>query len=659
VAETIPLGAQTIDFYGPVDLDLVLDNNQAPDALPDPNLVFTVRGVIGDHPDTDVITFPTGSDTDIFKVTLLAGQIVRLGAMQGAARFVGRTLLNSAGEVQFGNTADSLLLPVNPLEVTDDTSPSDFLIKTTGVYFIVLSNADFIPDDIGPGLVPQIPAGDSNTGSYSFTLQVFDDRNSGFAAGTDAGNGDNIVNAPPIITFAGNDGIFGTGDDRTSIPIGEFTFFLDPGPDGAKGTNDDVVSGSNAQGIVSTRTGRTQLTTTIDSAIGPRGHSGFPEEVTSDVDVYHLNNGQPIAAGKKITVKIRLAEIGANLGGFSQLTFSDFTSSVQFGIFDVTDATAIDDGKLVASPTDFKPAAGTPNTVIAQRGDISYGYDENGDFYLTFVTPGKLGGTGGEAARYAVYLQGAFNTDYQIVVSQSDTPQTFALPHSRQNVFLETRGGVLDWLEAGGLSTKLLPFSGSVLGFTGTINSQPIDQYILSNLVSTLQGIANASGLAITFSTNVNDFEFQPFSTVFLSAGSDPTTAVGTGNFGYSEHSDAFNADLNDEAVVFAPSLATLGYTPSQTDVDTFVQSLAAAVGRRMGELMGLRITDDSAFGDNPVDIMSANSVFNVPDTSSGATYAYIAQDRALSGRFDSVVNTDFFLGQQNAFELLSKFLAP
>jgi hypothetical protein len=312
--------------------------------------------------------------------------------------------------------------------------------------------------------------------------------------------------------------------------------------------------------------------------------------------------------------------------------------------------------KLVFSPTDFKAVSGTPG-VLAQRGQTSYGYDANGDFFITFITPGRLGGTPGEAAKYAIYLQGAFNTDYQIEVRQSDTPQAFTIDHGKQNIFIETHGGTVDWLQAGGLSSRLLPFSGSVLGFTGTINSQPIDDYILTNLVSTLQGIANAQGLNIVFSTDPSAFELQPFSTIFVTSSSDPKTVAGTGNFGYSEHSDPFNANQNDQGVVFMPSIAPLGYTPSQSDVDLFVQSLAAAVGRRAGELMGLRITGNSGFADNPVDIMSANSVSNTPQL--GSSYAYVNASRPLSDPFDSIVNSDFFLGQENPFALLTKFLAP
>lgn len=651
--------AVRVDMYDPVDVDVVLDGNLAPDTLPDINTTFVIRGTIGDHPDTDVSVFRTAGDTDIYRITLKAGQILRLGQMQGPARFAGRVLLNDAGQVQTGDTADALLLPVDPLSLIDDTQAQDFLIRRTGVYYVVVTNADLA--DIGPGVVPNLSPAVANTGAYQFTLQVFDDGDTGFAADTDSGDGDALVNAPPVSVFAGPNGVFQdptdpTYDDRETVTIGDFVFRLDAGPDGIRGTADDVVSGTNGRGITSVRRNGTELTTTIASAIGPVGHAGFPGEVAADVDVFHLNNRQPVAAGRRITVTVRLAELGANLGSFSQLTFSDFTGAVQFAIFDVTDAQDIGDGVLVFSPTDFAPVAGTPGT-LTSRGQVSYGFDDRGDFFITFVTPGKIGGAPGEAARYAIFLQGVFNTDYVIEVAQADLPQNFTIPHGSQNVFIETRGGTVDWLRTGGLSADLAPFRASVLGFTGSIGGMPVNEYILSNLVSRLNAVFAAQGLGVTFSASPAAFEFQPFSTVFLTASSDPKTILGTNNFGYSQRSDPFNADQNDQAVVFLPSLGELGYTPSVADVNRFIDSLTAAVGRRVGELLGLRISADSGPLDDPIDIMSANSVVNTPLV--GNDYGFPGLSRALSGRFDSVVRTDFFLGRQNAFALLEKFLAP
>jgi hypothetical protein len=663
VSETINNSGQIIDMYGPVDLTQVLDNNLTPDGLPDPNVTITVRGVIGDHPDHGITDFRPTADTDIYQITLRAGQILRMGAMQGAGFLTFRGLFNAAGQFQFGATADTYQLPTDPGAPLDLTLPSDFLIKTTGTYFIVVGNFGLLP----AGIVPDATPGLNDTGDYNFALTVFDDGDSGFNAATDSGNGTPVVNAPAVLVFAGPNQVFQNPgdpgfDDLTEVVVGDYTFTLDAGPDGTRGTADDIVSGTNRAGITSTRAG-SNLTSVISSAIGPQGHSGVPGDFASDVDVFILNNGQTIAPGRTITVKIKLADIGADLGSFSRVTGLDFRGDVQFGIFDITGATGIDDGLLLASPNDFKSIAQREG-IISQQGGISYGYDANGDFFFTFLTTGRVGGVATDPAVYAIYLQGVFNTDYTIEVTQNETAPSLPTPQNRQNVFIETRGGTIDWLEAGGITTVLAPYSAAVLGFTGTaFNGQNVGDYILSNLVSTLNGIFAANGLDVVFSTDPGAFEFQPFSTVFLSASTDPITVFNTANFGYSQHSDPFNSDLNDEAAVFLPSFSQLGYTPAQADLDNFVLSLTAAVGRRVGELVGLRIEADVDPLSTPVNIMAANSVFR--ETGQSTTFAYGTTPHALSvgggnpAQGDSVINTNFFLGQQNAFALLDKFLTP
>ncbi len=642
------INGHRIDIYGAADLDVVLDNNRAPDGLPDPNTTYTIRGVIGDHPDQDGINFTDLQDLDVYKITLQAGQILRLGAMQGAGQFTQRILLNAAGDQQGADSADSLQLAVDPLGEVDLTQQDAFLIKTTGTYFIVVGNTNQFAAPV--------------SGAYNFTVQVFDDGDTGFAASTNSGNGEPVVNAPAVIVFAGPNGVFQsptdpTYDDLSSVTIGDYRFTLDPGPDGIRGTADDLVTGDNGNGITSTRTGTNFLTSTINSSIGPAGHAGVPGEVTADADIYHLNNGVPITPGTLITVRIKLADLGADLGSFSQLTNTDFRGEVQFAVFDTTGATGLDDALMVFSPTDFKPRS-QPQKAIAQSGQMSYGYDANGDFYITFIAPDHLGGAPGQAASFALYLQGAFNTDYTIVTTEQEGATLAAIPQAKQNILIETHGGTVNWLEAGGLITKLLPFASSVLGFTGNVGGLPVDQYILTHLQSTLQSIFTATGLNVVVSTNPADFEFQPFTTIFLTQSNDPTTIISSGTFGYSQHSDPLNMDKNDEGVIFLPSFASLGYTPSQADVDAFVLSLTAAVGRRAGEAMGLRITDVAGPGDNPMDIMAGDSVENIPGA--GNSFRFINGSRALSNRWnDAVVDTDFFLGRQNAFALMDKFLTP
>lgn len=646
-------GNVRVDFYGPVDLDVVLDNNRTPDGIPDVNTVFRVQGSLGDHPDHDPSEFQQGGDADVYKITLRAGQILRLGSTTGTALLVQPTLLSAAGIPLFGDSAAALQLPSDLGEITSLTFERNWLIKQTGTYYVVV-DASFGFNAFIPGLVPNIAPVGGIVGDYAFNLEIFDDLDSGFAGDTDSGDGQNLVTAPAPISFAGPDLVFGTTDDLSSIVVGQFSFTLNVGPDGVPNTGDDVVSGTNGRGITSTRTDSNRITTRINSAIGPAGHIGVPgDRIAPDVDIFHLNNGQPLAPNTRFTVTVKLSELGADLGSRRQSTLASFNGAVQLGVFETTTATDVDDALLTFSPTSFISVGGTPNTTISADGPVSYGFDANGDFTFSFITPGRLGFSTPTPASYAIYLQGVFNTDYSLEIVQQGTG---AVPRVRQNIFIETRGGSLSWLEAGGLTTTVDSFTGEALGFTGMINGIAVDQYILTNLVANLTAAYNALGADVVVSTNPAQFEFQPFSTVFLTSSIDPNHFFNDRNYGGTQRSDPFNTDRNDQAAVFVPSFATLGLTPSTADLDRFVQALTSTVGRRVGELMGLRVTADQ-FGGTPRDIMAANSPENLP--AAGNVYRYLNSSRALSGPFSTLDDTQFFLGRQNSFSLLDKILAP
>lgn len=660
--------ARRVDFYGPVNLDVVLDGNAQPDGLPDTNKTVTIRGAIGDHPDNDTNFFRFAGDTDLYAVTLQAGQILRLGGMQGSAQLAPLTLIAPDGSVvqtALGSNF-AISLPAQPPGVTDLTSPSAYLIKTTGRYIIAVDNAGVFDN---PAAVPNLDPIPGAVGDYSFTVEIFDDGDSGFSANTEPGNGRNIVTAPAPIAFAGPDQVFGTADDPTEVIIGAYTFTLNRGPDNQPNTADDVVSGSTADGAFSVRNGDGTTLSTVSAAIGPVGHAGRPTDIYADVDVFHLNNRQAIAPGTKMRLTLRLTDLGGDMGSAQLDTVVDNRGMVQFGLFDTTNSTGLDDAILVFSPTDFSPNGGAPNTIIASDGQTTYGYDSRGDFFIEFIAPSRMGSTFAPAT-FAVYVQGANNTDYSLEVATLGTGQ---IARPGQNFFIETAGGSVDWLQVGGVETPITPFSARVLGFQGTLqNGQDSQVYILSSLVSRLNSLFRGAGFDVTFSTNPSDFEFEPFSTVFLSANTDPITPLfspfqafnitptaqqfnSTEPYGYSQHSDPFNADHEDEAVVFAPSFAMLGLTPSQADVDRFVQSMTAAVARRAGELMGLRISDDNGAVGGAFDPMAADSVENRP--AAGVNYTLGAGTRALSGPFDGVTRTDFLLGRQNNVTLLDKLL--
>lgn len=688
VAETIDATDESgdtvsIDFYNATDLNAVMDDNFFFDGLPDANEVFRLRGFLGDHPDSDVDVFSFSSDVDLYKITLQAGQILRLGEMSGGAQFAARAVLDDQGNplmattrenfsiidffggaspfdelpiAQFASdtlaqrgtvTPEMTRLPNNPLSGDDLTTEDVFHIRQTGVYYLAVTNTDLY----GAGEVANITTVPGGTGTYAFDIEIFDDGDSGFGAPTDAGNGTRVVNAPAAISFAGPDGVFGTGDDASSLKLGSFTFTLDAGADGLIGTGDDIVTGDNGSGITSSLTGGV-MTSVIDSAIGTANFAGVPGNVFSDVDVYHLNAEGLIAPGTNMRVTVRLTDLGADLGSRTQGSLIDFSGNVQFALFDTYNAdNSIDDANLVFAPSDFRPSGQTPG-VIADDGQTSYGYDDRGDFFVEFLTPGRLGADGLEASTYALYLQGAFNTDYQIEIVTSGTGQVV---QSTQNVLLELNGGSIDWLEAGGRVTQLGEYTTSVVGFSGKIDFQDIDDIIIENLVDNLESMFAAAGVAVTVSTNPADFEFQDFSTVFLTRSNDPINFFASQFYGASEHVDVLNADRNDEAVVYVPTMATLGLTPGTPGIEQFSDSLTAAVGRRIGELLGLRAEAPTTGFGGTVNVQASNSVEVFGDDLS---YRFSTVDQTLSNGYDTLNDTIFFMGRQNATSLLDRILA-
>jgi hypothetical protein len=668
-------GNRRVDFYGPANLDIVLDNNRTPDGLVDPNRTVTISGVIGDHPDNDNAFFRASGDSDLYALTLQAGQILNLGALRGAAQQANLALFTEAGALvaRFGDSPVATALPFPIGDGTETNTAQSYLIRQTGRYVIAVFNpgggggggggggAPFLNNALVPNLDP-VPGG---IGSYSFTIQVFDDGDSGFTSNTGSGDGTLLVDAPTPIEFAGFDQAFGTADDLTEILTAGFRFTLNRGLDGLANTADDVVSGSNGLGVTSTRAGGV-VTTNINAAIGTPGFAGVPSAIASDVDVFHLNNRRAIDPGSRYRVTLRLTDSGADLGATAGQ--GGQRGSVQFGLFDTTASTSVGDASLIFSPSAFTGLGAQAPAILADSGSTRYGYDAKGDFFIEFTIPQRIGGT--DPGTFALYVQGIFNTDYAIEVVS--LPSGFIAP-TTQNVLIETGGGLIDWLEPGGVSTNLNPFSARVLGFTGTLNGLAADQYILSQVVANLNAAFQGAGIDVRFSTSAADFEFQPFSTVFLSNSPDPLSPIFdvlegfgggalpgdnfiSGNpYGYSQGSDPFNANPEDEAVVFVQPFTLTGLTPSRADADRFAQGLTGAVARRVGELLGLRIAGPNAPANAAFDPFAADSVENVPGVNRAFTIPGF--NRSLSSTVDSVPRTNFFLGQQNAGSLLDRVI--
>jgi len=671
VAETVFTGTNNstrLDFYAPTNLDLILDANGAADGLPDINLATTLRGFIGDHPDNDTNFFRFGGDVDVYTVTLQAGQILRLGALQGSALRAVRSLFdaNLNPVVAVGQNAGAVSLPIaDAINASVQTFPSDFLIRQTGTYIITVGVSTNVNV---PGGITNPIAGPGTIGDYAFSIEVFDDGDSGFSSTTPSGDGTNVINAPPQQDFAGQDGVLGTADDRSEIVLGTFTF--------TRNNATNVVTGSNPDGITSVRGANGRLTSLIESAIGPAGHTGVPGDiVASDVDVFHLNNRQTIAPGTRLRITTKLTDLGADLGSANPDTLSDFRGSVQFGIFDTSASVTADDAILVFSPTDFNKRNTAPNTVIADNGTNRYGFDSNGDFFIEFVAPDRIGQPG-VAATFALYIQGAFNTDYAIEVV---TDGTGTLARQQQLFLIEAGGGIVDWLRAGNIPVEIEGFNARTLGFSGAISGLPVTDYILQSVVSSLNSIFQNAGVSgggfdVRFATSSSEpgFEGGTFSTIYLTSTGDPIAPIfspfsgfnfdflsqnflNTNPYGFSERSDPFNTDRTDEAVVFVPAMALQGFTPSPADADQFSQAITGAIARRAGELMGLRISGVNGAAATNFDPFAADVVDNRPG--SGRNYSIPQNARVLSDSFDTVSRTDFFLGRQNAFSLLDKVL--
>ncbi|TVQ60478.1 MAG: hypothetical protein EA378_11415 [Phycisphaerales bacterium] len=668
---TDPLGRTiTVDAYGPFPLDVVMDNNYSPDGLPDVNTPFTVRGVLGDHPDTDPSLFQSIEDVDLYSITLQAGQILRLGALTGPAADALRFISDTDGNLFFGFSADEPLrrLPGAPVGFDGTSFTDNYLVLETGTYVIGVANSFDTFDAIGPAPFADTGLAFNTTGNYTFTVEVFDDGNSGFSADTESGNGDIVRNAPPLSEFAGPDGVFGTDDDVQVVFRENYAFRVQFNEQGVP-----FVIGTNSEGITSVRDPQTGvLTSTVLGAIGNPNFAGVPNDVVPDLDVYHLNGRNPIDPGTRMRITLKLTEFGGDLGSrfvLEENSFS-FVGNAILALFDTSNSTTVEDAELVFAPTDFSPNGGPANLTIADNGINRYGFDANGDFFIEFVLPGQ------DPATYAVYVQGAFNTDYALEIV-TFPGSTFSGPRS-QNVLIELQGGTVDWLEAGGLTTELDAFNFAALGFVGTVpDGRTIEQFVQQLIISNLDAVFRDSGFDVRFSFNPADFEFQDYSTVFITGSVDPITDnfdpfsgfgfnfipdLGinpfadflTNPYGYSQRSDPLNTDPNDEAVVFVPSLATLGYTPSTTGLTLFSQSLSAAVGRRVGELLGLRLNANDPFGLTG-DILAANSVTAVPGL--GNSYNIDSVARRLSDPFDSISRTAFYIGRQSSGSLLDKLL--
>ena len=688
-----PASNPTIDFYSAADLDLVLRTNALVGSLAQVNTFYSINGSIGDHPDTDPDRFRSGGDADVYRVSLRAGQILRMSELRGVAQQASRGVFDSAGNLlggTFGTTAqvgipgtDSGAQVIGntpglrrlPNAVNTDvalTSEDQYLVTVTGTYFIVIAsnfNQVNIADTNAIANLDPVPGA---FGAYSFDIMVFDDQNSGFLGDTASGTGAAIAYAPTPSQFFGPDGIEGTSDDIRTFVVGDWSFVIRDVT--VNGVTSRSVVGSNSQGWTSTRlpapngtfgTPNDRLSVNINSSIGLPNTFGRPVEVAPDVDIYRLNNGQPIAPGSKIRATLRLSANGADIGvGPEQLARTSQAGSrivpqqlftdVQFALFELPAGTGFENARLVGAPSDFLPIGGTPSANPTTDSRTTYGYDASGDFFMEFVIPGAQTISSDVPSSYALYLQGAIRSDYVLEIVQQGIGSTIP---TKQNVLVETLGGLIGWLEVGANTrTTLDPFNVSTLGLSGQIDGVDVSDYVLNNVIANLNNIFTAANSNVIISTRAADFARQDYSTVFLAGNVEPNAFFNNGTFGVSQHRDFFNADKNDQAVVFMPSLGALGITATRAGTDTLVQALTASVARRIGELVGLSLETSAGASLTSFPVMAFDSPSRTPG--SGGSYVFNSSDRALARAGDATTTTVWYLGSQNAAGLLGKLVA-
>ncbi|MFT3684044.1 MAG: hypothetical protein QM783_03785 [Phycisphaerales bacterium] len=667
-----------IDFYGPVNLDVIMSRNATaqPDTA-DINRTYNIQGYLGDHPDTNGTFFAQGSDVDVYQLTMRAGQILQTQLSSGSIHIVIPDVNNPGSVIDLGAGSAVLAGPQRrqPAHAAGHRGlPGDRLAgrRQHRRPAPVPRSGRLRPAPIfgGPAFnaaaVVNLP-GNAAVGDYTLSVRIVDDGDNGFNGSTDASDGSNVENAPLPSAFAGPDNTLGTQDDLASITVGQYTYRLDGGANNTLNGNgvagrrsDDVVIGINQYGTEQTRAagndgifGTADDVVTINGAIGERNAVGSTLVNVGDLDVYHLNAGQPIVAGQRYRFTLRVSEYGGDLGtprsprptggGGVGVTGGDARGQAQFALFETTAGGGMNSGNLVAQAPNAEAFRAVANTVVATDGTTTYGYDANGDFYMEITIP-RSQADGTQNASFALYVQGAHQSNYTVQIQNIGTGDAPVAQH--QNFLIEANGGVVNWLNAFGASSVLDRFSGSVVANVPGLG-MATRAYILSQLINNLNNIFTAAGVDVRISLSSADFVGEQFSTVFLTDSLEPADVINQNFFGVSQRRDVLNADHSDQAVVFAPAITALGNTVDQPGIDSYVTSLTGSVVQRMGELLGLSFSGidtgvamfDGAPGFvNAAGLTPADFGFNATSTNLGQN-----------------LRSSFILGQQNDTQLLRR----
>ena len=653
----------------------------------------------------------------------------------------GITVTRTAGADQLFGTADDVLNPaallLSKLDDIDAPVPSDFI-----PFGATVPSSTLPVDRIGTQGInyrfffrPGTTAAQDTIVGYSGTSVI---RRS---AGVDGilGNGDDLIrqsarvgggldlptpprpndfaaSLPSNATQAQITAALNSASAKPFIDNGVWRFVLEAGANGrfdgnGRGTtrSDDLVVGTNDTGQrIEYRAGPTGVfggplagdVLIVIDAIGPIEQRGQPSQQVSDVDVFNLNNGQPILAGTRFRVTLRTSETGANFGRLTPQQFSfgndinyqiqDLRALVQLALFERSSSSDLNDAQLIASPQRVEFFGGTPNTVLAGNTSSGYGYDAAGDFYMEFTTPDSIINPGTPGV-YAMYVQGAIASKYSLELRQLPT-NTAPLTNRTQNVYITTAGGSVGWLESSGRITSLRAYDPAINGFAGLVGTQTVLDYMISgdggtqpgiiagvnNIFNNVfgNGVAGFNSNTIRVSANLADFAGQEYSTIYLSGSVEPNGFFNNGNFGAVERVDMFNANAHDQGVVFMPSLNARDRAPTKAGIDGFINDVTFVVGRQIGQLVGLRLSAAANPGGNPqtVDFMATSgtqtaSTFGLvstigaipnfgatPPANAGSGPRSLDVSRPLSGlNSDTAAGTQFFLGQQNSAQLLRR----
>jgi len=300
-----------VHFMDPVSLDELLDDPAVDGLLARRNYEIQIADAVGNHPDHESVYFPDRMDTDVYSVTLSAGEF-----------FVASLTENMPGSEFFG-------IMTLRQEIMGVWVP-------VAVYSSVYVD---LPRESWP--LPALDAG------YFITLDgVYQLEITGMTMQSGA------VGSPPFIDvdFTDTDGVnmmgFPINPDSIANDLGTYelnVMVFDDGDSGFdRGQYVDLITGESL---------------TSPDYIGPEGTNGYPEHTFYDGDVFDISEVRidpgadgiwrtaddeittELEEGTTVTITVAVEDSGSNMG-----TIADV------GLFKLADLPSLNGGSLVAAP---------------------------------------------------------------------------------------------------------------------------------------------------------------------------------------------------------------------------------------------------------------------------------------------------------------------